>query len=242
MDNDCVEIDGKDVWPEIVELFLIDLMVEEVKKGNRTTTTFSKSGWSNIRKSLNEKFTTKEYADDQLKNKYNQFRQRHRMFKGLINETGMGYTRETGKLEAPDEIWDKKKKIPCRTSKLQGHDWVRELLEGNPTRIYESLRMDKRTFRIFCEDLKQHGGLKATKNIGVEEQVAIFLKIVGTVYTTREGAERFQHSTATISKYFGIVLKAVNRFASTIISHPNLNEVPPHILGNSKFYPYFKVT
>ncbi|CAN1237176.1 Putative nuclease HARBI1 [Linum grandiflorum] len=134
-----------------------------------------------------------------------------------------------------------KKKIPCRTSKLQGHDWVRELLEGNPTRIYESLRMDKRTFRIFCEDLKQHGGLKATKNIGVEEQVAIFLKIVGTVYTTREGAERFQHSTATISKYFGIVLKAVNRFASTIISHPNLNEVPPHILGNSKFYPYFKV-
>ncbi|CAN1237180.1 Protein ALP1-like [Linum grandiflorum] len=76
--------------------------------------------------------------------------------------------------------------------------------------------MDKRTFRIFCEDLKQHGGLKATKNIGVEEQVAIFLKIVGTVYTTREGAERFQHSTATISKYFGIVLKAVNRFANCV--------------------------
>ncbi|CAN1186590.1 hypothetical protein LINPERHAP2_LOCUS38202, partial [Linum perenne] len=48
--DDCVEIDEKDVWPEAVELELISLMVEEVKKGNRTTTTFSKTGWKTIQK------------------------------------------------------------------------------------------------------------------------------------------------------------------------------------------------
>ncbi|CAN1242969.1 hypothetical protein LINPERPRIM_LOCUS5524 [Linum perenne] len=54
--DDCVEIDGKDVWPEAVELELISLMVEEVRKGNRTTTTFSKTGWKTIQKGLQDKF------------------------------------------------------------------------------------------------------------------------------------------------------------------------------------------
>ncbi|CAL1401089.1 unnamed protein product [Linum trigynum] len=66
------------------------------------------------------------------------------------------------------------------------------------------------------------------------------MKVVGHSWTTRDGAERFQHSTATISKYFGIVLKAVNKIAVRLIKPPDMGVVPEQMMDNSKFYPYFK--
>ncbi|CAN1262619.1 L10-interacting MYB domain-containing protein [Linum perenne] len=108
--DDCVEIDGKDVWPDAVELELISLMVEEVKKGNRTTTTFSKTGWKTIQKGLQDKFK-KSWTTLQLKNKYNQLRQRQRRCKAILNETGVGYVAATGKLDATQEVWDRVKAV-----------------------------------------------------------------------------------------------------------------------------------
>ncbi|CAN0915464.1 hypothetical protein LINGRAHAP2_LOCUS29146 [Linum grandiflorum] len=55
----------------------------------------------------------------------------------------------------------------------------------------------------------------------------------------RDNAEDFQHSTATISEYFSIVLNAVNRFAKLVIVPSNLYDVPPQILHNPRFNPYF---
>ncbi|CAN1787657.1 hypothetical protein LINPERHAP1_LOCUS17731 [Linum perenne] len=69
--------------------------------------------------------------------------------------------------------------------------------------------MDKKTFNHFCKELKEHGGLSSSKNVIVEEQVAIFLRVLTHTNTARDGAELSQHSTATISKYFHRVLKAV---------------------------------
>ncbi|CAN0837476.1 hypothetical protein LINGRAHAP2_LOCUS1817 [Linum grandiflorum] len=109
-DGDCVEIDGKNVWPKVVEQYLIGFMVEEVKKENRTTTTFCKTGWKNIKQRLKDKFT-KEWDDNQLKNKYNQLRKRHKNCKSILGETGMGFTAATGKLDAPEDVWDRLKLV-----------------------------------------------------------------------------------------------------------------------------------
>ncbi|CAN0906787.1 Protein ALP1-like [Linum grandiflorum] len=132
-----------------------------------------------------------------------------------------------------------KKRMPCRTSMRQGHDWVRELLHDHPGRIYEQLQMDKHIFLNFCEELKAHG-LQPSKNITVEEQVAMFLMILAHSNSARDNAEQFQHSTATVSKYFRIVLHAINRFTKLVIVPPNLSDVPTHILNNPMFHPYFK--
>ncbi|CAN1294421.1 hypothetical protein LINPERPRIM_LOCUS22454 [Linum perenne] len=169
---------------------------------------FSKTGWKTIQKGLQDKFK-KSWMTLQLKNKYNQLRQRQRRCKAILNETGVGYVAATGKLEATEELLKKKQRLPCRTSTRQGHGWVQEVLHGHKTRIYESLRMDKKTFKHFCKELKEHGGLSSSKNVTVEEQVAIFLRVLTHFNTARDGAELFQHSTATISKYLRRVLKAV---------------------------------
>ena len=132
-------------------------------------------------------------------------------------------------------------KQPCRTSTLTGHEWVQEIIRGNPTRIYESLRMDKQTFSLLCSKLIEIGRLKSTKNVIVEEQVAMFLMTICHIDLTRDNAERFQHSTWTVSKYFHKVLKAVNRLAKRVITPPSMDTTPPEIEHNSKYYPYFKV-
>ncbi|ETP46597.1 hypothetical protein F442_07174 [Phytophthora nicotianae P10297] len=41
-------------------------------------------------------------------------------------------------------------KQPLHNSILTGSDWVAELIEGNPTRMFRSYRMTKPVFRRFC--------------------------------------------------------------------------------------------
>ena len=91
-------------------------------------------------------------------------------------------------------------KEPCRTSALSGSKYVEELLASNHHRIQETLRMDLYTFRALCRILKERGLLAQTRRTTVEEQVAIFLFIVGNAASNRLAQERFQHSGETISK------------------------------------------
>ncbi|GAA0147370.1 hypothetical protein LIER_36504 [Lithospermum erythrorhizon] len=50
--------------------------------------------------------------------------------------------------------------------------------------------------------------------MGIEEQLAIFLSVVGQNKTNREMQERFQHSGETISRHFNNVLKAMEGSAN----------------------------
>ncbi|CAN1316357.1 hypothetical protein LINPERPRIM_LOCUS30043 [Linum perenne] len=50
----------------------------------------------------------------------------------------------------------------------------------------------------------------------------MFLKILAYSNSARDNAEDFQHSTATVSKYFGIVLKVVISLSRVVIVPPNM--------------------
>ncbi|KAL2939251.1 L10-interacting MYB domain-containing protein, partial [Bienertia sinuspersici] len=71
---------GVGVWNECIETYFIGLIEDEVKKGNRPTTTLIKPSWKFIRQKLKE-MTKKDYSQDQVKNKYNQLRINGRSFK-----------------------------------------------------------------------------------------------------------------------------------------------------------------
>ncbi|XP_059626465.1 uncharacterized protein LOC132269327 [Cornus florida] len=127
----------------------------------------------------------------------------------------------------------------CRDSMLQGEDYIFEVLNGHEERFYENFRMYPNTFRALCRELKLLG-LKDSKFLMVEEQVAIFLLTVSHNERNRVVAERFQHSTSTISYHFHTVLKLICELGTKIIVPPDLNEIPKEIKNNPKFYPYFK--
>ena len=89
---------------------------------------------------------------------------------------------------------------PMNTSVLTGMAWLRELLTGHPVHFYDALGMPKHVFHKLVHELELHAGLKHSKHICVEEQVAVFLHLCKTGCTMRDLREHFQHSPDTLSK------------------------------------------
>lgn len=108
-DDDVVEVEsigGPGVWNDNIESFLISLIEDEVKKWYRPTTTLTKPAWRFIKEKLKEK-TKKDYSEEQLKNKYNQLRQRWKDISKILEETGIGFNAVTNQLSAEDTVWKK---------------------------------------------------------------------------------------------------------------------------------------
>ncbi|XP_028061231.1 uncharacterized protein LOC114264730 isoform X2 [Camellia sinensis] len=131
-------------------------------------------------------------------------------------------------------------KEPCRTSSLTGGKWMEELQEGNQTRIFENFRMEREVFYQLCDLLHTKYGLETGQRVSVQEQVAIFLYIVGGDTRNINTQERFQHSSETISKYFKNVLKAITMMFIDWVRPQPRNGVHPYIRRKRKYYPHFK--
>jgi hypothetical protein len=86
------------------------------------------------------------------------------------------------------------------TSALTGQAWVEELIEGHPDRIKCELGMRLHVFLALVATLRATSGLRDSKNVTLEEQVAIFLYTCVTGLSIRHVGERFQRSNETISK------------------------------------------
>lgn len=75
-------------WTALEEKNFIQLMVKEVQRGNRSTTTFSRKGWKNIEQEFREK-TNKRYNNSQFRNKFNQLRTRYHDFSRLLRDLSL---------------------------------------------------------------------------------------------------------------------------------------------------------
>ena len=93
-------------WNHKEEKVLVELMVEQVKKGNRPTTTFSTKAWNEIIDEFYRR-TGNKYTKSQFVNKFNKLRLVYREFKKLRDiPTGFGWDPVTKTVTAPDDVWD----------------------------------------------------------------------------------------------------------------------------------------
>ena len=100
--------------------------------------------------------------------------------------------------------------------------------------------MDLPIFQGLCQLMREGSLLHDTRRVKIEEQLVMFLFIVGHSARNRLVQERFQHSGETISRYFNQVLYALKRLSSQFIRLP-LTTTPMETLRDSRFHPYFKV-
>lgn len=121
-----------------------------------------------------------------------------------------------------------------------GSSFMTEVLNGHDDGCREMFRMDKHVFHKLCDILRQRGMLRDTAGVMIEEQLAIFLNIIGHNERNRVIQERFQHSGETISRHFNNVLRAIKSLSREFLQPPPLL-TPSEILGNNRFFPYFKV-
>ncbi|XP_031268757.1 putative nuclease HARBI1 isoform X3 [Pistacia vera] len=130
-------------------------------------------------------------------------------------------------------------KLPQHNISPAGSGFMTQVLEGHDDVCRQMFRMDKHVFRKFCGTLRQRGMLRDTAGVMIEEQLAIFLNIVGHNERNRVIQERFQHSGETISRHFNNVLKAIKSLSREFLLPPQPN-TPPEIINCNRFYPYFK--
>jgi hypothetical protein len=90
-------------------------------------------------------------------------------------------------------------RIPYHTSALTGAAWVQELMNGHPERIRCELGVHLQVFKLIIEYLKIIGHTHS-RDVFLEEQLAIFLYRCTTGLSIRHVGERFQRSNETISR------------------------------------------
>lgn len=130
---------------------------------------------------------------------------------------------------------------PKRTSVMKGATYIKELLAAeHDGRIQEVLRMQLKPFKVLCAVMRTDGLLSDSRNVSVEEALAIFLHIVGRGTSFRDVEERYQHSGATVFRYFRAVLMALLALVPKYIKLPSSVEIPVAISSSTKNYPFFK--
>ncbi|KAG6513873.1 hypothetical protein ZIOFF_024210 [Zingiber officinale] len=82
------------------------------------------------------------------------------------------------------------------------------------------LRMDRRTFRILCDMVQDVGGLKATKNVTIDEIVALFVYVLAHHKKNRTMSLLFKRSRETLSRHFNLCLRAILQLHNILLKKP----------------------
>ncbi|XP_057480339.1 uncharacterized protein LOC130767481 isoform X1 [Actinidia eriantha] len=126
-----------------------------------------------------------------------------------------------------------------RSLASNGAKFVDEVLNGQNEHCLENFRMDKHVFYKLCDILQARGLLRHTNRIKIEEQLAIFMFIIGHNLRTRAVQELFRYSGETISRHFNNVLNAIMAISLDFFQGAG-PDIPPEVREDPRFYPYFK--
>jgi hypothetical protein len=128
-------------------------------------------------------------------------RRRHHLYHQMVVIIVMIQIIITATLLHAGPLYDK---TPYHTSALSGVAWVCELLEGHPERIRNELGVHKHVFHQLIREL-QKAGYNSSRNITLDEQLAMFLYPCVTGLSMWHVAERFQHAVDTVSQYVTVL-------------------------------------
>ncbi|KAI8555662.1 hypothetical protein RHMOL_Rhmol05G0191000 [Rhododendron molle] len=96
---------------------------------------------------------------------------------------------------------------------------INRLVRGNDTDCHEQLRVNRQTFfRLCC--LVRGVGLTDSRNVCLEERVAIFVWVLSHHTKQRRTKFKFYRSTEIVSRHFNAVLQAVLRLHRMLLEMP----------------------
>ncbi|XP_070664413.1 protein ANTAGONIST OF LIKE HETEROCHROMATIN PROTEIN 1-like isoform X1 [Malus domestica] len=98
--------------------------------------------------------------------------------------------------------------------------YLNGIIGNTDTECVNELRMDRRTFGILCDLLRQDGRVKTDGLVSVEEQVCMTLQILAHHTKNRSVGGRFYRSGETISRYFNSVLQGILRLQGFLLKVP----------------------
>lgn len=117
---------------------------------------------------------------------------------------------------------------------------MRRVLFGSENSCLQETRMRRSTFFRLCDILRHRQLLRDTINMRVEEQLAIFLSILGQGSLQRGISNAYDRAQETISRYFNKCLYAIGCLCNEYIKYPSPTTPPEIMCRPNKFYPCFK--
>ncbi|XP_054793325.1 protein ALP1-like isoform X1 [Prosopis cineraria] len=110
--------------------------------------------------------------------------------------------------------------IPYKMDFIAKRSYLKRMMSSSDVACYNLLRMHRSTFDKLCSMLTDVGGLKPSKNMLVDEQVAMFLHILAHHVKNRVIQHNFGRSGETISRHFNSVLTSMMRLGDMLLKKP----------------------
>ena len=117
---------------------------------------------------------------------------------------------------------------------------LNKIYNCNDTECVDMLRMRRALFFNLCNLFRERNLLRDTIHSSVEEQVAMFLHVVGHNQRFRVIHQNFRRSIETVSRYFREVLYVVGELREELIRAPS-GETALKIRNSPRWFPYLKV-
>uniref|UniRef100_A0A803N5Y7 Myb/SANT-like domain-containing protein n=1 Tax=Chenopodium quinoa TaxID=63459 RepID=A0A803N5Y7_CHEQI len=97
---------------------------------------------------------------------------------------------------------------------------LRGLYKESDVKCKSELRVNRRTFNIICEMLRDIGDLSGTKNMSLQEIVAMFLYTLAHHKKNRSIGQYFFRSGETVSRQFYLCLRALLKLHEVLLYNP----------------------
>ncbi|XP_057964303.1 uncharacterized protein LOC131155288 [Malania oleifera] len=126
-------------WQPPMDRYFIDLMLEQVQKGNQIDGLFRKQAWMEMIASFNAKFGSR-YDIEILKNRYKTLRRQYNVIKNLLELNGFSWDDARQMVTADDYVWQ---------DYIKAHTDARQYMT-RPIPYYKDLC-------VICRDLSDDG-------------------------------------------------------------------------------------
>lgn len=97
---------GKIDWSPMMDQFFVELMVDQLCKGNKIGRTFSTKAWVDMTESFHKRFDSR-YGKVALKNRFNVLRRHFSSINFLLGKEGFSWDKTQHKVVADDQVWQK---------------------------------------------------------------------------------------------------------------------------------------
>lgn len=97
-------------WTLAMDQYLIELMLNQLRKGNTTRNTFSRQAWKDMLMLFNAKFTT-QYRKSYLRHQYKKLFKYYTGLRSLLEHKGFSWDDKQCIIVADDSVWDEYTKV-----------------------------------------------------------------------------------------------------------------------------------
>ena len=119
-------------------------------------------------------------------------------------------------------------RAPYVNHAAERENYINSILHGSRRFCVSQIRMKPIAFHHLCHILTEGEHVHPTIHMSVQEQVLIFLHIIGQNARFRVIGSQFHRLTETINRYFKVIFKGVLKLYRALIRLPS-KDTPPKI-------------